>query len=91
MMTDEQIIKALECLESEKDVLCEGCAYKHHKGYTCHKANAKDALALIQRQKAEITALTDIVKECIKENLVVSEGKKKIVGRFIFKEGDDGQ
>lgn len=56
-MTDEQVIKALECLASEKDVLCAGCEYRHFNGYTCHKANAKDALTVIQRQKGEIERL----------------------------------
>ncbi len=61
-MTDEQIIKGLECLASEKDVLCAGCEYRHFRGYTCHKANAKDAIALIQRQKAEIDKLKVLLR-----------------------------
>lgn len=61
MMTDEQIEKGLECLASEKDVLCAGCEYRHFNGYTCHRANAKDALDLIQRQKAEIEKLKGLL------------------------------
>ena len=61
-MTDEQIEKGLECLASEKDVLCAGCEYRHFNGYTCHRANAKDALDLIQRQKAEVAVLTEQLK-----------------------------
>ena len=57
-MTDEQIIKGLECLASEKDVLCAGCEYRHFEGYTCHDENAKDAIALIQQKKAEIERLS---------------------------------
>lgn len=47
-MDKEKIVQGLECLESEKDVLCKGCAYQKHDGLTCRKALAKDALALIR-------------------------------------------
>lgn len=50
-MTDEQIKKALECIASEKDVLCKNCAYNKYYLTKCHKMTAKDALDLINRQQ----------------------------------------
>lgn len=44
----EQIIKALECLASNDDVLGEGCAYQRYSGLSCQRAIARDALALIR-------------------------------------------
>ena len=59
-MTDNEIIKALECIASDKDVLCKGCSYNKYYLNRCHKENAKDALDLINRQKAEIERLEDV-------------------------------
>ena len=56
-MTDNEIIKALECIASDKDVLCKGCSYNKYYLNQCHKENAKDAINLINRQKAEIERL----------------------------------
>ena len=49
-MTDNEIIKALNCCGSEN---CRGCPYRNGK---CHQGNPmiRDALSLINRQKAEI-------------------------------------
>ena len=63
-MEKEQIIKALECLASEKDVLCKGCAYQKYEGLSCRKALAKDALALIKQQDEQIFQLENRLKEC---------------------------
>jgi|GEM_PF-4727274 len=56
-MTDNDIIKALECIANEKDVLCKGCAYKQYDGLACHRIGARNALALINNQTAKIKAL----------------------------------
>lgn len=56
-MEKEQIIKALECLASEKDVPCKGCAYQKYEGVACRKALAKDALALIREQEKQLSEL----------------------------------
>lgn len=53
-MTDKQIIKALECITGKSDILCESCAYKTYIYSICGREAAKDALDLINRQKAEI-------------------------------------
>lgn len=61
-MTDEQIIKALECCATD-----DGCADR------CRK----DALVLINRQKAEIESLKQIIDEQDKEII-------KLQKRIIF-------
>lgn len=51
--TDDEIVKALNCCGSEN---CRGCPYWDYK---CHGGNQmiRDALDLINRQKAEIERL----------------------------------
>lgn len=58
-MTDEQIIKALECCKSETPGSCRNCPL--YKMYTanCITVLAQDTIALINRQKAEIESLTN--------------------------------
>jgi predicted RNase H-like nuclease len=54
-MTDEQIIKALECCGNIVDSTCKGCVY--HKTYnaSCVVLLMRDALDLFNRQKAELS------------------------------------
>ena len=59
-LTDSEIIKALECCSN--NVLyeqCVGCPYEKYldKGHTCIIKATKNALDLINRQKAEIEEL----------------------------------
>lgn len=56
MMTDNEIVKALECCCIEHD--CSKCPYTKNKGCSCINDILKDALDLINRQKAEIKKLT---------------------------------
>jgi hypothetical protein len=56
-MTDNEIIKALECL-SGINILCKECAYHKKFHYPdCRQEVAEKALDLINRQKAEIERL----------------------------------
>lgn len=55
-MTVEGTIKAAECLAGEK-VLCENCEYSGFPYPICSRLAAKDTLALINRQKADIERL----------------------------------
>ena len=55
-MTDNEIIKALECCAVHGLLKCEKCP-KKNEGVTCMYALSKDALDLIKRQKAEIEKL----------------------------------
>ena len=61
MMTDEQIIKALECCATDKTDDCFRCSYDkivYNPGYGwCADRCREDALNLINRQKAEIERL----------------------------------
>lgn len=62
VMTDAEIIKALECFAKDKDFNCSqcvGCAFET-KGLCCENCSdsiAKASLDLINRQKAEIVRL----------------------------------
>ena len=58
-MTDNEIIKALECCKnslSEKDA-CGDCPLYEEEEVTCITILSKNALDLINRQKAEIDIL----------------------------------
>ena len=52
-MTDNEIIKALECCDN---CFCEECSYKP-KLHNCREELCHDAVDLINRQKAEINRL----------------------------------
>ncbi len=52
-MTDKKIIKALECCQTSYDKRCEECPYQNYK-FICNNKMKKDALDLINHQKAEI-------------------------------------
>lgn len=55
--TDEEVMRALECLTGEPK-LCRGCPYDGTEHYPfCREHCAKDALDLINRQRAEIERL----------------------------------
>ena len=54
-MTDNEIIKALECCKTGDD--CKGCPYYANGRYTCGEHFNEDVLDLINRQKAEIERL----------------------------------
>ena len=66
-MTDEQIIKALECCATDDMDDCFQCPYDnmvYNPGYDqCADMCRKDALDLINRQKAEIEELKDILEK----------------------------
>lgn len=60
-MTDEQIIKALECC-SKITFSCDGCPLKHLKYSECYEFVIRSALDLINRQKADILSLQNKVE-----------------------------
>ena len=56
-MTDNEIIKAMECVMGN-DVNCSECTYQKVPPFpSCRMMCAKNALGLINRQKAEIERL----------------------------------
>ena len=81
-MTDAEIIKALECCKSS-DTDCVNCPFD----FGCMGANyesllSENALALINRQKAEIERLKNAgdnkTKELLRLNSTIEELHKKI-------------
>ena len=58
-MTDNEIIKALECCKTGDD--CKGCPYCVNGLYTCGEHFNEDMLDLINRQKAEIENMNNLV------------------------------
>ena len=53
-MTDNEIIKALECCGNIVDSTCKGCVYHETYNASCVVRLMRDALDLINRQQAEI-------------------------------------
>lgn len=61
-MTDEQIIKAMQCVIGN-DVRCSECEYQKVLPFpSCRNMCAKNALDLINRQKARIKELEERIK-----------------------------
>lgn len=68
-MTDEQIIKALECCMQGNN--CGGCCPYDDEDDTCEECTSKlarDALSLINRQKAEKDSLIKLIQS--KQNII---------------------
>lgn len=72
-MTDNEIIKALECCANERG--CEKCPANPHRGNYgfCTSPLIKDSFDLINRQKAKIEALqmdnAQLHSDCINANM----------------------
>lgn len=62
-MTDNEIIKALGCCGEIDRLFCDGCTYKSEND--CVVALARDALDLINRQKAEIESKNRQIGELV--------------------------
>ena len=85
-MTDNEIIKALVCCAND-GVNCKECPYEfsHTEEKWCDEVLQKDALDLINRQKAEIERLNakieSLYKEIVRIALMTEESnKKEVVG-----------
>ena len=81
--TDEQIIKALECLAFAEGS-CVGCIYQSAPFPTCRELVARQTLDLINRQRAEIEGLKGVIaayedaareshKEHVKQQAIIDE------------------
>ncbi len=77
-MTDNEIIKALECHSRESNSCGNNCPYLICEEVMCTKKLSKDALDLINRQKKNIKELKYKVKKW-KENY---ESSQVVVGDF---------
>lgn len=83
-MTDEEIIKALECCCGTAHDSCRNCPYDD---IGCEDKLEKDALDLINRQKAEIEKLSNCV--VMQENLIqeqVLAGER--IAKMIIADGE---
>ena len=81
-MTEEQIIKALECLAGEM-IPCKDCPYSvNYTHFDCKRQAAKDALDLINRQKAEIVMWKEKARAAFLINL--NEEEKAEAVKFLF-------
>lgn len=58
-MTDQEIIKALECLRGD-EMKCISCACYRYRFPLCWQTAGRDALDLIARQQAEIKRWQEI-------------------------------
>ena len=78
-MTDNEIIKALECCSSPKVNACDDCPF-HKRCYENNEWLEKQAIDLINRQKAEIERLT-VPKELIDDDFcgVVCEFAEELI------------
>ena len=94
-MTDNEIIKALECC-SKITFSCDGCPLKHLKYSECYELVIRSTLDLINRQQAEIEQITEkfncqqtvyadlskIIKEQAKEiKTAKAEAVKEVIAR----------
>lgn len=82
-MTDNEIIKALECLRGNA-FDCGECPYCSCYPAPCEQQVAKDALSLINRQKAEIEKLkgSTIVSNIMESQRIKREAKAKAYKEF---------
>ena len=74
-MTDNEIIKALECHahRTERNLNCCDCDYIQHQD--CSQRMSCDALDLINRLQAENETLRDVVKQ---NHLIRNNGKSPL-------------
>lgn len=61
-LTDNEIIKALECCGNIVDSTCKGCVYHETYNASCVVRLMRDALDLINRQKAENEKNENIIR-----------------------------
>lgn len=77
-MTDEQIIKAMQCVIGN-GVDCTECEYQEALPFpSCMRMCAENALNLINRQKTELSVLCKIIN---KQDEEISELSRKVASR----------
>ena len=86
-MTDNEIMKAMECVMGN-DVNCSECTYQKVLPFpSCRMMCAKNALDLINRQKAEIEKLkgSTIVSNIMESQRIKREAKAEAIKKFATK------
>lgn len=53
-MTDNKIIKALECISGKGIIRCKDCPYRENEFPNCYDLAVQNAIDLINRQKVEV-------------------------------------
>ena len=76
-MTDNEIIKALECCASIDNTACVDCP-THKEDYMCAVTVKRRAISLINRQKAEIERLEELLEGWKTEAYKVADEKDEL-------------
>lgn len=87
-MTDNEIVKALECCIAKPIALCKNCPYFLGNGKCKHSKMQREALDLINRQQAEIEALKKVVVDDYAteyDEKIKAEAVKDFVDRLLEK------
>ena len=84
-MNDNEIIKALECCGNIVDSTCKGCVYHETYNASCVVRLMRDALDLINRQKAEIERLKHRKTELQIRNQELQHEKSEAIKEFQHK------
>ena len=84
-LTDAEIIKALECCGNIVDSTCKGCVYHETYNASCVVRLMRDALDLINRQKAEIESLKHRKTELQIRNQELQHEKSEAIKEFAEK------
>ena len=84
-MTDNEIIKALECCGNIVDSTCKECAYHETYNASCVVRLMRNALDLINRQKAEIESLKHRKTELQIRNQELQHEKSEAIKEFAEK------
>lgn len=88
-MTDK-VINALKCISGE-DVYCEECSYSALSRYNfCIKRCAKDAIALINRQQAEIDNLRADKEALINGQETLQKNLPKVMAERLKEKANSG-
>ena len=86
-MTDNEITKGMECVIGN-DVNCSECTYQKVLPFpSCRRMCAKNALDLINRQKAEIESLKHRKTELQIRNQELQHEKSEAIKEFCEKRG----
>ena len=85
-MTDSEIVKALECCNNNDIGSCDRCPldYKNNNLENCEGKLHEAALALINRQKAEIYELQHKIASCNSEIEKLTEENTKLDGANVL-------
>ena len=81
-MTDNEIIKALECCQIKKVNECAKCPYLPKISRDCERFLVTDALDLINRQKAEIERLQETICMLTKTGRFYSTVRAEAIKEF---------